>query len=200
MVYKPRLLSGVGKGHVPLLTAAAPISLPKSLRAELLAHFSRQGRFAQLRKEDLAPYIAAHPEVRDRLQRLNTLLRPADLHFGYRVFDEIVAYLVAATDNGLYENSEEAMDAAVLMKILPKFHGSRAQLLEPLYDVLAWWLNPDAPDQATINQRRQNQTDSANGVARTKGLETLAFFYPRTARRVLRLLTALYTTGFAAFS
>ena len=79
-------------------------------------------------------YVTTHPEIRDRLQTLKDLLRPHDLHFGYRVFDEIVAFLAAAESNKLYDDLdgfEAAFDAAVLMKVLPKFHGSRGRLEAP---------------------------------------------------------------------
>src|SRR5690606_21637085 len=136
-------------------------NLSKVNKHALLEAFSRGGRYARIEKEAVAAYVADNPEVRQRLQRLNEQLRPYGLHFGYRVFDEIVAFLANAQDSGVYESvidedagerfsglddTDMAFDAAVLMKILPKFHGSRGQLERPLLKLLTWALNPDNPD------------------------------------------------------
>ena len=88
----------------------------------------------RVEKPTIMAYVTTHPEIRDRLQTLKDLLRPHDLHFGYRVFDEIVAFLAAAESNKLYDDldgAEAAFDATVLMKVLPKFHGSRSRLETP---------------------------------------------------------------------
>ena len=144
-------------------------------------------------------YVTTHPEIRDRLQTLNDLLRPHDLHFGYRVFDEIVAFLAAAESNKLYDDldgAEAAFDAAVLMKVLPKFHGSRSRLEKPLCAVLAWCVNPGAPDVKAVEDALQD-VDPDKTVQ--QAMASSLFLYPKTAERVQRMLARLYTDGFAAF-
>jgi hypothetical protein len=79
------------------------------------------------------------------LGALYTRLRPYDLHFGFRPRDEIARFvgyaMVSPLKDGFGESDEGvfvgAFDAAVLMKVLPKFHGPRAKLSEPLTCVLA---------------------------------------------------------------
>ncbi len=64
--------------------------------AQLLARFTGAGEFtgcSSPAKTELAAYLVAHPEVRASMQTRNQLLRPAGLHFGYRVFDEIIWFL-----------------------------------------------------------------------------------------------------------
>ena len=63
------------------------------------------------------------------------------------------------------------------MKVLPKFHGSRARLEEPLRRVLAWCVNPDKPHLEQVSDP----------------------LYPRTQARPARLLRDLERDGFAAF-
>ena len=65
------------------------------------------------------------------------------MHFGYRVFAEIMAFVDLGMKNELFNGFNEStdtlvttFDAAVLMKVLPKFHGSRARLEGPLTKVL----------------------------------------------------------------
>jgi hypothetical protein len=186
-----------------------PISVDRTAAAlsevdqrRLLKDFTRQGLFAQIDKTAVAEAIATHPELRDRLANLNALLHPYQLHFGYRVFDEIATYVAAAEAHRLYYHTETvagidaAFDAAVLMKVLPKFHGSRGKLENPLKKVLAWCLNPDAPDESvTAVQFDEVQTEDDL----QHRLASLPYRCPRTAERVQRMLWSLYTTGFAAF-
>jgi hypothetical protein len=43
-------------------------------------------------------------------------------------------------------NEDEALDYAVLMKVLPKFHGPRQKLETPLREVLKWAAKDSAPE------------------------------------------------------
>jgi 5-methylcytosine-specific restriction enzyme B len=164
----------------------------------LLRQFSRDGKFARVEKDVIANY-ARIEEIKTQLQTLNDLLCLHDLHFAYRVFDEIVAFLAAAESNKLYddlEGADDAFDAAVLMKVLPKFHGSRSRLEKPLCAVLAWCVNPGAPDIKAVEDALRN-VGSDKTVQ--QAIESSLFLYPKTAERVQRMLARLYTDGFAAF-
>jgi 5-methylcytosine-specific restriction endonuclease McrBC GTP-binding regulatory subunit McrB len=175
----------------PPATSGEATELADAERQALLRAFTRNGRFPRIDKAEIAAYVAEHPEVRDRLQALNMTLRQDNLHFGYRVFDEIVTFLAVAEENGMFDDlgDNAAFDAAVLMKVLPKFHGSRGKLQRPLEAVLAWCADPDQPQAAT---------------APSVELATLAvliadYALPKTAERVQRMLAELQTDGFTAF-
>ena len=167
-------------------------------RKSLLDNFSFGGRFAQVDKAAIAALVNSRPEVRPRLQTLNTQLRRYDLHLGYRVFDEIISFLISADQNRTFEQINgfnATFDAAVLMKVLPKFHGSRGRLEAPLKALLAWCVDPDAPAEDQISTALQNvQSDTVRAT-----LANLSYRYPKTAERAGRMLWALYTDGFAAF-
>jgi hypothetical protein len=174
--------------HYPPDNGGDAPDLAEAERQAILEDFSQEGRFARIEKDRIAAYVAAHLEVRDRLQRLNELLRPHDLHFGYRVFDEIVSFLAAAKKNGLYAEQgglEAAFDAAVLMKVLPKFHGSRGKLEGPLRALLGWCRGEESPEIQALEDVWQDEEGCR---------------YPQTAQRVRRMLRALADTGFAAFA
>jgi predicted RNA-binding protein with PUA-like domain len=164
----------------------------------LVNAFTADGEFAVISKHRIAAYLTEHPNLRTRLQNLNNLLRPYDLHFGYRVFDEIVAFNDAAGRNGLFDGlgTAAAFDAAVLMKVLPKFHGSRGKLESPLRAVLAWCVDPDAPAEGAIDDALQ-QLESGDDAR--EALSQLKYECPAAAERVMRMLRVLYTDGFAAF-
>jgi len=185
--------------NYPSVLDAEQAELSEDERRAILEDFSNGGTFARIEKPVIADYVAEHPEVRQRLQGLNDLLRPHELHFGYRVFDEIVSFLAAAEGNKLYDDlggPEAAFDAAVLMKVLPKFHGSREKLEQALIAVLAWCLDPAAPNPQSITVPQQG----GQGVDDMPALAERSYRYPSTAERVRRMLRALYETGFAAFA
>ena len=180
-----------------------------SLHQRSLPMFTRNGRFGIIDKAEIRTFVADHPEYRVYLRLLNQLLQPYDLHFAYRVFDEIVAFCANAEANGLWTGLgglDAAFDCAVLMKVLPKFHGPRSKLEEPLRNVLAWALDPgnaesvrdrvveDTKDAAAcLDLRRELDAHLAGGTASP-------YRVPNTARKAVRMLQSLHTVGFASFA
>ena len=106
----------------------------------LLADFTRQGRFAQITKADVAAWGRGRREYVDRLDELNQALLPHDLGFGYRVVDEILAFMAALRESPLRDalTEDEAFDTGVMMKVLPKFHGPLHRVKAPLEAVMDW--------------------------------------------------------------
>lgn len=183
-------LRAVDFRHYPAPLNALSTPLTDNERQSIARAFTHHSALARLSKPLIAAYVAAHPATRTRLQNLNDLLQPHNLHFGYRVFDEIIAFLAAAAANQLFsapdapepENLDAAFDAAVLMKVLPKWHGSRRKLEAPLYDLLAWCLNPDVPDQAALSHIIDGKEFSDAGL---RQLRQLPYLYPHTAARAV---------------
>ncbi|CAA9543186.1 MAG: 5-methylcytosine-specific restriction related enzyme [uncultured Thermomicrobiales bacterium] len=176
----------------PANGAAAP---DESGQQAMLAAFTRHGRFARIEKGDVAAAVDAHPEIRDDLQSLNELLKRNRFHFGYRIFDEIAQYLHNNDQNGMM-TFPEAFDAAVFMKVLPKFTGSRSRLRAPLLSLLAWAIDPIAPDPEGVTTRFEASL-SAAGIAPTVLVDGPR--YPTVARRALQMLETLETDGFVSF-
>lgn len=69
------------------------------------------------------------------LIKINDILKTADLHFAYRVRDEIAFYLVL---NKQYELMEPkiAFDFQIVQKILPRIHGSSERIQKVLVELL----------------------------------------------------------------
>jgi hypothetical protein len=180
-----------------------------SLHQRWLPLFTRSGRFGIIDKDEIRAFVTTHPEVRVRLRALNQLLQPFDLHFAYRVFDEIVAFCANAEANGLWADLgglDAAFDCAVLMKVLPKFHGPRGKLQDPLRHVLAWALDP-ANAEATLDQIARDTKDAAACLvlrqhldAHLAGEASGPYKAPNTARKAVRMLQSLHTVGFASFA
>ena len=74
-------------------------------------------------------------KVTKELENINSILQPTNLHFGYRVRDEISFYLYYNEING-FLTYEEAFDFCILQKILPRLSGSdqrTEEMLQGLY-------------------------------------------------------------------
>ena len=124
--------------------------LLKPLRDELLKDLRNNGKFCAVvaDKNEIKNAInELDPAVKAELNQLNQILQPYDLPFGYRVLDEIalfIKYAMNAPDKVVKKLEEEqALDFAVLMKVLPKFHGPRQKLEKPLWLVLKWCFGID---------------------------------------------------------
>jgi len=126
-------------------------------------------------------------------------------------------FLANAEDSPVFngfgpDGLDAAFDAAVLMKVLPKFHGTRGKLREPLEKIVWWSREPGNPE--TGRQALSDKLQNTEGIAslredlrtRIEGGTTgessaaIAFAYPRMALKTLRMLHDLYTTGFASFA
>ena len=65
---------------------------------------------------------ANETKVRDVLTELMTALRPARLHFGWRVVDEVLDYLTMIGESNPL-SFEDALDGVIYAKVLPKLRG-----------------------------------------------------------------------------
>lgn len=103
-----------------------------------------------------AATLATHPRndeqavvrVIETLTELNALLQPAQLHFGYRVRDEIAMFVLAGEQQPDHFESTEGgqidpLDLAISMKVLPRIQGS-GPTISKLLSQLAEWAQPSA--------------------------------------------------------
>jgi energy-coupling factor transporter ATP-binding protein EcfA2 len=163
--------------------------------------FANFGRFLgwteEEKKQRIAEFLSQYSHFRDHLENLKTLLAPHNLHFGYRVFDEIVLFLINAQSPVVLDgfgSLDAAFDCAVHAKVLPKFHGSRAKLEEPLVKVRLWCETPDNVDAVM-----QGGRDTMNALRKGE-IREAHIVYPRTASKCQRMLRDVYETGFASFA
>ena len=93
----------------------------------------------------VTPYLNSH-ELSDKakasidsemkmLKNINDILEPADLHFAYRVRDEIAFYLLINKEHKLI-NADIAFDFQIVQKILPRIHGSSERVQTVLVELL----------------------------------------------------------------
>ncbi len=180
------------------------LASPKDVRS-----FTSEGRFVEklISKdfdiEDLGRYYS-------ELMELKKLLKPHNLHFGYRVVDEVLCYLENAKPvDVMGPELEAAFDLQILQKILPKLHGNRNQLEKPLAKLLRYSLDETIFTDEPVNEilpKDLEETIKIEGdfvtyESEEQGEETRPSKarYHKTCKKVLRMLKKLREQGFVSF-
>jgi energy-coupling factor transporter ATP-binding protein EcfA2 len=153
----------------------------------------------------------------EKLKELNKILEDYHLHFGYRVIDEIMMYLTYG-----YEYNPEGtlidMDLQVIQKILPKLYGNRKQLEIPLARLLRFCFNTitvPADTTLTVEERKYISQLNFKQIAELQyspsdkvHLSEVKYDYikegaiclfPRSARKLYRMIIMLERQGYASF-
>lgn len=123
-------------------------------------------------------------DVNSKIIQINSILEAANSHFGYRVRDEIVFYMLENKLNNLLDE-DLAFDYQILQKILPTISGSDyyiKQILIQLYN----FCNPEGEISEEISYIDQGM----------KNLDTAV--YVSSAKKILFMLRG-YENGFASF-
>lgn len=71
-------------------------------------------------------------QLRGLLAQLNAALRPTRLHFGWRVIGDVIGYVRAALAGGV-TSFHDAVDQAILGKVLPKMRGEDSPRLRGVF-------------------------------------------------------------------
>jgi len=112
---------------------------------EEIQQFTNQGQFCRLLISKTYD-VAALSESYNKLSALHTILKSHNMHFGYRVIDEIMTYLALNEKYTYFADPATAFDRQVLQKILPKIHGNRRQLESILGLLLDYAVNRQCPE------------------------------------------------------
>lgn len=136
-------------------------------------------------KADFTGILKTAPKARDYLLVISSILHPYNLHFGYRVVNEISRYIRNASELVQDFDNEETMDIQILQKILPKFHGTQAKLEEPLWKLLAFCRGDEGiPDESYLEK----------AIAYDKGAS-----FPRSSQKLARMIRNLKIQGYTSF-
>ena len=109
-------------------------------------------------------------------------LKEVNAEFGYRTANEIYRFISYAKKLGMTD--DDAVDSAIIQKLLPKLHGSRKHLNEPLKKLWELCLNPDV-----------NLLLTEDCVADSKTCK-----YLLSADKILRMYKAAVNNGFTSFA
>jgi 5-methylcytosine-specific restriction endonuclease McrBC GTP-binding regulatory subunit McrB len=150
--------------------------------AEVLSRFYESSGQPFCHKKD---YADLNPDGKNSLQALLVILKKYNLHFGYRVANELSRFINLAEKELANFELDDALDIQILQKILPKLHGTRAKLEEPLGSLIAFCHGVDAP----ISEEQLQKPRSDDSEAR----------FPRSARKIAQMLHQLSIQGYVSF-
>ena len=136
-------------------------------------------------KAELNPVI-------ELLVRINTILEPAGLHFGYRVRDEMAFYLSLHKDLELADAGimtfEDALDYQLMQKVLPRIQGSALSVRTALQLLLAVLSGADIEAGMELPEI-QKAVDAVSTDLK----------YPRSVKKLLFMLQRFNDDGFTSF-
>lgn len=136
-------------------------------------------------KRDFIGILRVAPEIMNHLSTMSNILHSFNLHFGYRVINEISRYVYNSYEMVHDFDLKEAMDIQVLQKILPKLHGTQAKLGEPLELLLGSCLGREGiPDESYLDKAADYDDEAV---------------FPRSAQKLARMLRNLKIQGYTSF-
>lgn len=133
--------------------------------AQILADLlSRDGHFAGFDKSLVHDELRREPRWRTDLSELLQSLTEWERGFGFRAFDEIVAFVALARDNKMFASALNAFDCAVAAKIAPRLRGSGAGVEGALMALESWALERDLTQTASAAKRKRRHLEREGWV------------------------------------
>ncbi|MDX4069172.1 AAA family ATPase [Aliarcobacter skirrowii] len=147
----------------------------------------------------------APDEFKDVL-KIFASLEKDNLHFGYRVMNEISLYINNIKDSTIHTDKYKvALDLQILQKILPKIHGTFEKIWFPLINILNVCLISKKVWPSITNENQLlhelsiiNQSDIENLNLDSNTIKAI-FKYPRSANKILSMLNDLNNHGYASY-
>lgn len=126
-------------------------------------------------------------KICEELQKVNEILKKANLHVGYRVRDEIVFYMLNNKDAGNLLSDEEAFDYALMQKILPRIQGSSESIKKVLIGLHNYC-------------RKDGQKIDETGDKISEKMEQITDFkYQKSANKIAFMMKRYEDDGFTSF-
>lgn len=182
-------------GGKAALSGSSPLSLNRL--PELPAQLARSSAEDWNKLGDLL-----EGELQECARSFHDLLAETNRHFGYRVANEIARYVtLAAEQAGEREDVLwAALDLALLQKVLPKFHGTQAELEDVLGRLFALAVDLQAAEKAGAGAWHEWRLDRGQLVPISGAAGgRLELNLPRTAAKLWRMLDRLRRQGFTSF-
>ncbi|BCM91473.1 hypothetical protein IAD21_03346 [Abditibacteriota bacterium] len=133
--------------------------------AEILAEMLwREGTFAGFDKALVAEELKREPRWRGDLNELLRALTDWERGFGFRAFDEIVAFVALARENRMFSSAQAAFDCAVAAKITPRLRGSGAMVEGALVALESWATERELPRTSAAAKRKRRHLEREGWV------------------------------------
>lgn len=127
--------------------------------------------------------------ITEELERLNEILKKANLQVGYRIRDEINFYVIEALDKELLAENT-AFDKEILQKVLPRIQGSSVIIKEILLELF---------DFFTGSSFSKENGQLAAGVFNYYQANKETFKYPESAEKIAYMLRRFEEDGFTSY-
>lgn len=142
----------------------------------------------------------------DDLIHIFTILKKYNMHFGYRVMNEIAQYMCNVFNNTSYlKGATIALDNQILQKVLPKMYGSYDKLWGPLIEILNCLLitpmewSRDTDSEELIHDLNVKSEGKITGFNFNSNISVALFKYPKSALKIAEMMADLNEVGFATF-
>jgi MoxR-like ATPase len=127
-------------------------------------------------------------EALEMLKKMNKILEISNLHFAYRVRDEIIFYVLYAKKEQLLK-PEEAIDFQIMQKILPRVHGSSTRTQKVIIGLLNLLANEEVatsyPDLEYLEKNKKSILKKSN--------------YPKSTEKLIFMLERFDENRFTSF-
>ena len=150
-------------------------------------------------------FSSKSPDCFDLLLEIFSILKKQNMHFGYRVMNEISLYMCNALkyDTSFADCDKVAMDKQLMQKILPKLYGSYDSIWSPLVAILGKLINPinnwsfdNADDMISALKEVE---PSINQLLIDGDTASRISHYPNSVVKISSMLNDLNSTGFTTF-
>lgn len=139
-------------------------------------------------RTDCADHWETVQNINDKLSAINDVLKKGDAHFGYRMRDEIIFYMLYNEELRLL-SEKEAFDNQIMQKVLPRIQGSSeltANILRDLFKICAGSFK--GKNGQTDGRKMENYL-AENGLAD----------YPKSAEKICKMLRRYEDDDFTSF-
>ena len=146
-----------------------------------------RSKYLKLRTDCIDKWEAVKKFNKD-ITKINSVLEKSDSHFGYRMRDEIIFYMLYNDEFGLLDE-KEAFDNQIMQKILPRIQGSSestANILRELFKICAG---------SFINNNGQTDGLKMKSYLDNKGIAD----YPKSAEKICKMLRRYEDDDFTSF-
>lgn len=146
-----------------------------------------RSKYLKLRMDCIDKWDAVK-KLNEDITKINSVLEKSDSHFGYRMRDEIIFYMLYNDEFGLLDE-KEAFDNQIMQKILPRIQGSAestANILRELFKICAG---------SFINNSGQTDGLKMKSYLDSKGIAD----YPKSAEKICKMLRRYEDDDFTSF-
>ncbi len=150
-----------------------------------------------LKIKDCGEFQDIAQKVISELININNILEKYNYHFGYRVRDEIIFYIIYAVKDNLMSFSE-AFDICVVQKILPKISGSSSEVLDMLFDIFELF-NPYRFSNREYLEEKELKLLKDKIIDSNKGDVTINYNYKLTNEKLIYMIRRFTRDGFTTF-